>query len=216
MSLIDEWAIKFQRRLLKNNNFTIIANDCWGGELYRNFDLAYLTPFVGTMVLTPCYIKLLKNFKFYMDCELQFIPQSKYEERNIERRERNDFYPIATLNNDLEIHFFHYKNEREASAVWNKLKEGINWDDLYIKIDGSKDACTPEFLREFETLPYKNKICLGKEKFKDISCSVAVDHWVMDGAKNYRQSLENVNVIDWLNGGDFLQNRVFFTKFLFY
>src|SRR5260221_10700308 len=116
-----------------------------------------------------------------MDCELRFVPDSKYEERNIDRKQKNTFYPIALLDNDIEIHFFHYKKEREASAVWYKLKEGINWNDLYIKIDGSKDACTHELLLEFDALPYKNKLCIGREDFKDINCAVYCENWILDG-----------------------------------
>ncbi len=46
---------------LKDINFSIISNDCWGGVAYQEFSLMYKTPFVGTRIFNQCYLKLLKN-----------------------------------------------------------------------------------------------------------------------------------------------------------
>jgi uncharacterized protein (DUF1919 family) len=50
---------------LKNTDFVIIANNCFGGQVYKSFGLPYNTPFVGMFLYGPCYLKLLQNFKRY-------------------------------------------------------------------------------------------------------------------------------------------------------
>lgn len=216
MGFIDDWVIEFQKRLLKNDKFTIISNDCWGAEVYRNFNLAYRTPFVGLFLMAPCYIKMLKNLRYYMDkAELTFVTESKYAERNEDRKAHNKFYPIGLLDNDIEIHFLHYKSDEEARETWTKRKERINWDDLLIKFDSGKDACTYELMHEFEKLPYRRKLCVGKQEFTGIYSNVAFDNWVVDGAKMYRISLEKANIISWLNGGTWRNTGIFYKLFYF-
>ena len=209
----DDLAVKIQQRQLKNDTFTIISNDCWGAEAYRHFGLAYRTPFVGLFVMAPCFIKLLKDLPFYMNTELTFVKQSKYEERNIDRHNKNKFYPIALLSNDIEIHFLHYPSDDEAYKTWNKRKQRINWDNLYIKFDSSKDGCNYELLKEFDGLPFEKKLCLSHQKFPEITSCIQFDNWVVDGAKMYRISLEKVNMINWLNGGSWKQTSLFYSLF---
>lgn len=52
---------------IEDRNFTIISNNCWGGELYKELNLAYNTPFIGLFIYAPCYIKMLKNLRFYLN-----------------------------------------------------------------------------------------------------------------------------------------------------
>jgi uncharacterized protein (DUF1919 family) len=209
----DELAIDIQKRLLKNDSFSIISNDCWGAEVYRNFGIAYRTPFVGLFIMAPCYVTMLKNLKFFIEADLIFTKASKYEERNSDREAKNKFYPIGLLNGEVEIHFLHYSSEQEAFETWNKRKQRINWSDLYIKFDSAKDACTIELLQEFDSLPYVNKLCIGKQEFPSVKCAVGFDNWQTDGAKMYKVSLEKVNMISWLNGGDWHKTGFFYKTF---
>jgi uncharacterized protein (DUF1919 family) len=57
-------------RLLKDKNFVIISDNCWGGEVYQWFKRPYNSPFIGLFLNGPCYIKLLSNFDYYMNQEL--------------------------------------------------------------------------------------------------------------------------------------------------
>ncbi|WP_442947452.1 DUF1919 domain-containing protein [Nostoc sp.] len=46
---------------IKDKNFTIISNDCCGGEVYKDLGLEYITTFVGIRLFAFYYIKLIKN-----------------------------------------------------------------------------------------------------------------------------------------------------------
>ncbi|NVO85925.1 DUF1919 domain-containing protein [Hymenobacter terrestris] len=59
--LLAKIGRSIQQRRLINRNFTLFSNDCWGAEVYKYFNLPYNTPFVGLMVMAPCYVQFLQT-----------------------------------------------------------------------------------------------------------------------------------------------------------
>ncbi len=155
---------KFKNRKIKNTDFSIISNNCWGNFVYQHYNLEYKTPFVGLFVFAPDYIIMLKDLKYYLDKKLVFIKsaESKYYNELIEFNVI-DKYPIGALD-DIEIHFLHYKDEEEAKTKWERRLKRINYNKLLIKFC-DRDNCTEELLKEFEKLNYKNKICFTSKKY---------------------------------------------------
>ncbi|HGS1459166.1 TPA: DUF1919 domain-containing protein, partial [Streptococcus pneumoniae] len=80
------------RKRLKNTDFSIISDNCWGGRVYEELGLPYRTPFIGLYIFSEDYVKLLKNFKKYMEYELTFTNNSKWN------TEYDGEYPIGILN----------------------------------------------------------------------------------------------------------------------
>ena len=66
------FAATIAQQRLNNKNFTIVSNNCWGAEIYRELGLQYQTPFVGIAIFAPCYIKLVKDLPKYMGETLKF------------------------------------------------------------------------------------------------------------------------------------------------
>ena len=114
---------------INNKDFTIIANDCWGGRVYIDFGIEYNSPTVNLFFYSSCYIKLVSNLKEYLNSDLKFKKQSIYEVANYSRNEKKHFYPIGLLN-DIEIHFLHSKDENDARAKWEKRLKRINYENL--------------------------------------------------------------------------------------
>ena len=52
---------KKDKEALKDINFVIISDNCWGGSVYQWLDRPYNSPFVGLGIYGDCYIKLLSN-----------------------------------------------------------------------------------------------------------------------------------------------------------
>ena len=180
----------------KNKTFSIISNDCWGGEVYKNVKLPFQTPFIGLMIMGPCYIKLLQELKTYLNNELIFIEKSKYPLIN-ELKSTRDF-PLGLLK-DVEIAFLHFASDEEAYEKWMKRKERINWNNLFIKFDAGKDYATKEMVATFEKLDFKNKLCLTKKPLPEFSTTLFVKDWEENGANMYRKTLRNFDVVNWLN-----------------
>lgn len=190
----------FLRKNLKNKNFTIISNNCFGGSVYEDLHVQYQTPTIGLFFYAPCYIKFVKDFKKYINTPLKFKEKSFYDKAN-DKRERM-YYPIGVLD-DIEIQFLHYENEKEAFEKWNRRIKRINPANIFF-VFSDRDLCTKEHLLEFDNLPYENKIIFTSKHHPELKSAVWLktyknDKMVGDLYK-YRWSYRvYFNVVRWLN-----------------
>ncbi|HEY9220209.1 MAG TPA: DUF1919 domain-containing protein [Lutibacter sp.] len=149
--------------LLKNKKFVIIANNCWGGEVYSWFKRPYNSPFVGLYLHGPCFVKLLSNFSHYMSQELKFVNSTEYSAIVPN-------YPVALLD-DVEIHFLHYKSENEAREKWtrrtSRMLEESNLDNYFFKICDLNGGCE-NVLKKFHNLPFRNKVSFGVKNYASL------------------------------------------------
>lgn len=183
-------ALTWLRGQLKNEQVTIISNDCFGGEYYRLLQLPYNTPFVGLMLMAPCYIKLLQQFDVYMAQPLRFVNESKYPSLNVQRQ--SNPYPIGMLN-DIEIHFLHYNTAEEAAAKWKRRCQRINRQNMLIKFAGEKDFATDEHYAAFSKLSFSKKISLGTmPRPATESCYHLIPGLTFDGAAAFHVSLRHL------------------------
>lgn len=156
----------FKRLRLKEKNFSIISNNCWGGMVYDNFALPYLSPTIGLFFMSNDYIKFLKNIKYYLSGELKQIswkdtPFKEFLYSNKEQYKRSldknlDDLIICQLY-DIYIVFLHYDSFDEASHKWYRRSKRINFDNMIVKFNDQNEYSKDDFVA-FEKLPYKNKI----------------------------------------------------------
>jgi uncharacterized protein (DUF1919 family) len=141
---------------LKCKNFTIIANNCWGGVTSEYFNLRKNSPTVGLYFFAEDYIKFVYNLAWYIAQPLGIIPtkDSKYFPILVERVEKNVI--IGKLH-DIEIVFLHYHSPEEAIDKWNRRCKRINWDCLFIKFS-EMNLCSERELQLFDALPFENKV----------------------------------------------------------
>lgn len=66
----------FKRIGLKNRDFSILSNNCWGGAVYDTFSLQYKTPTIGLYLMAEDYINFLENQSYYLKLDLK---QSSWE-----------------------------------------------------------------------------------------------------------------------------------------
>lgn len=193
-------VIKWYRReiLLKNKDFTIISNNCWGGAIYRRYGLPYTSPTVGLMFFADEYIKFVGNLEYYLSQDLRFIPKkdSKYYDYY---KEKDRYYPIGLLD-DIEVVFLHYKSEKEAYDKWNRRKARINWNNLIVKFNDQNRA-TIDHIKAFDKLPYKNKLCFVAHAVQDTDCTIQFtefehEYYVKNDITSYSRYL---NIDKYLN-----------------
>ncbi len=199
---------EISRSRLKNKNFTIISNNCWGGEVYRDMGLPYQTPFVGLFLFAPCYIRLLNNLEGYLEGELTFAKTSRYEFANQQRKEGIwEFYPIGLLGDDIEIHFLHYSSDSEAREKWSRRLERVSWKqgNIFFKFC-DRGLCTEQHIAEFDGLDFTHKVCFTSKSYPDLKSTLWIkecrnEPYVVDGGMLYRVCRNYFDVIDWLNRG---------------
>lgn len=150
--------------LLKNDDFTIISNNCWGGCIYKYFGLKFQTPFIGMYFFADEYLKLLSNLEYYLKQELivKDYNSSKYYDEIVRRNQT----PLIGVLGDVEFVLLHYKTKEEAIEKWNYRLKRINYDRLIIKFNDT-NLCTDEHIVKFDKLSFKNKICFTAKQFEN-------------------------------------------------
>lgn len=185
------------KKKLKNQDFTIISNNCWGGFVYQDFDVQYNTPFIGLFLHPTDYIKLLSNLKHYLQCKLSFTDSPKYHFDTIQKN-----YPVGVLD-DIEIYFLHYKSKEEAYQKWNRRLKRVNIDTLFIAFAETK-ACTIKDIEEFNDLSFNNKVCFTANQYENFKDCVLIKGYEKQGylSSDYlKKYKKHFDIAKWLNSG---------------
>lgn len=162
----------FRRAQLRNTNFTIISNNCWGGMIYESYNLPKMSPTVGLFFVASDYIEFISDLKGYIYGELSFIKPSEsrwISMPEISADKRFGTYPVGLLSNGkhtIEIFFLHYKDENEARRKWERRVSRINWEKLIIKFN-DQNGCTEKDVSEFMRFNYPNKLFFTCKRWKE-------------------------------------------------
>lgn len=140
--------------LLKNKDFSLIASNCNGAFISHDLKLRFNTPTVNLFLYPDDFLKYVKDLERYTNCELTFI------------KEEGVTYPVGQLD-DIKIYFMHYETEKHAAEKWNDRTERIDFDNLFIMMT-DRDGCTLEHLKQFDELPYKNKVVFTHIDYPEI------------------------------------------------
>lgn len=146
------YELKLRKRL-KNKDFSIICSNCIGGVIYHRLGKKFLSPTINLWLHQDDFLKFVLNLKEYIAKDLVFI-NSEYD------------YPVAMLD-DIKIYFNHSKTKEEAKSNWDKRKERINYDNLFI-IMYDRDGIIKDDIKKLKNINCKNKIVLSDKEYKDI------------------------------------------------
>ena len=150
---------------LKKKQFTIISNNCWGGYVYRLFDLRYQSPTIGLFIMPEDYLRFINNLEYYInECKLSFIkPEESHSYAFLRDKKSFGSYPIGVLD-DIEICFMHYRTEEEAFKKWTRRCQRIVWDNLIIKFC-DQNGCKKKHIEQFNKIDrYDKMVCFTAKK----------------------------------------------------
>lgn len=147
-----------RRKKLKDNNFTIISNNCWGGTVYESYGIKKLSPTVGMFIMPEDYLKFVTNLDYYLEQPLEFIDPDDSKWKEILQGKSNwKTYLIGKIG-DIELQMLHYHNEAVARRKWEDRVKRVNKDRLIFKFNDQNGA-TKEQILSFMQMPMKNKLC---------------------------------------------------------
>lgn len=173
--MMRPWHKLMRRRRLHNRSLSIISNNCWGGFMMKECGIPFNTPFVGLFLFDEDYIRLLEHPEV-MEEPLRFISRNESRHEIAEPRD----YPIAVIGDGIEIHFLHYKDEREALQKWARRVKRLNFNNLMVKF-GDEDGARPDLLKRFEALPYKCKVAFTGREYGEYPSAVYVPYYAEEG-----------------------------------
>lgn len=109
--------IKRAYKNLKTTDFSIISQNCIGGVLYHDMQMRFLSPTIDLFFSGADFVHFVKNLEYYINLEIKMY----WEEE----------YPIGKLD-DVTVYFMHYNTCSEAKEAWDRRKNRINWDKIFI------------------------------------------------------------------------------------
>lgn len=140
------------RKKIKNEDFTILANNCVGALILHDLNHQFLTPTVNLFLGTTDFVKFVENLDHYLEQDINEIHKEGFQ------------YPIGMLG-DLELHFVHYSTIEQAKEKWHERSKRINRDNIFIMMTDN-DGCSKETIERFDNLPYENKVLLTKDNYE--------------------------------------------------
>lgn len=221
MDIITQIDIKLREKLnpilgpirrskLKNGveNFTLIANDCWAGHVYRYFALPYNSPTIGTGFFAEDYIKFIANLEKYMSMDLEMIDahDSVHWDTIKHHKQLFQLCPYGRLG-DIEVRFGHYTSPQEAYSKWSRRRDRMNWDNIIVKFS-QHNECTEEHLRIFDSLTYDRKLVFVTRDYGLNSQVIYHEYSGQDDIRNNTaQFRKYVNLENLVNGLPFKKNQ---------
>lgn len=140
---------------VKNNNFSIICSNCIGGFIYHRLGLQFLSPTINCFIEPSDFIRFCEHLEYYLSLKLKF-------------KESDKPYPVARLD-DVTIYFNHSKSNEEAENTWEKRKNRVNYNNLYVilynRYDENDNSLTKEEILRAGNIRCNNLIILS-----DIPC----------------------------------------------
>lgn len=180
---------------MEPEDFCIIANNCWGAEVYKRYGLPFNTPIIGLYFYPDDYLNFISNLQDNLTAELSFIKES----RNI----KDQKHPVGIVNG-IEIHFLHYETEQEAYDKWTRRCKRVPKDGsrLFFKFD-DRDGANPDHIHRFHAMNLPNSICFTKARYPQYPNNLSIpmpksENCVMDGYDQFYVADRFYNLTKWL------------------
>ena len=165
-NIVRYFRFKKTKKAFANARFSVFSSNCVGCLMLHDLGAAFNSPFVNLFVDAKDYIKYLKN------------PQ-KYNAMDFKEVSTEYNYPVGMLG-DLTFHFVHYETFDQAVAAFERRVARISYDNLFV-IFSERDGCSYEDLKEFDALPYKNKVVFTHKPYDDIQSAYYIEGFENDG-----------------------------------
>ena len=159
---------------------SIITPSCIGGIISHNLGLPFCSPTVNLWMDNHDFVKFACNLRQYLDKELCFLKPGEKEKKFPEGD-----YPIGKLG-DLTIYFNHYHSDEEANEAWNRRKERVDFDNLYLICDDNR--LSDEEIAALQRISCKRMILFTAKRRPEIAHSFWMKRYESLGY------LENYNV----------------------
>lgn len=183
------------RKALTNLEPSLLCPNCLGGILFHDLGLQFRSPTVNLMMKQPDFVKFVLNMEYYFLQELIFFEKPGYS------------CPCAKLD-DITIHFTHYATPEEAAYKWNKRKDRIDCNNLFV-FATERDGMTEADIRRLGDLRCRGLVVFTANDYPDIPYALQIPKYIMDGQvgnileKSWmdesREYEEYLNFVKWFN-----------------
>jgi uncharacterized protein (DUF1919 family) len=194
-------GLAFESRRLPGRPFSIISDDCWGGQVYRYHKLPYLTPTVGLQVMHTDFMRFIRNLD-----RPDFLD---FREERLTSK-----YPCIRSPYAL-IFCVHYETSESAIEAFRRRYKRIVWDNLFYKVDFGKPWYSPEDIDEWNSMALPRSVALTYRAMKKrgrpcgkIHNQIELHHWRRSGTAMYFASRRHFDLMHFLETGEIRKTRL--------
>lgn len=196
-------------RYLISRDVSIVSDDCWGGQYYKQANIHYLTPTVGLWVDPKHYLDYIENFE-----ELHKKPT--FSEQTYDKN-----YPVGSLSETVDIYFMHYQTFDQAIETYLRRYKRVNHNKLFFKIDFGKPGYTVKDIDRWNSIALKNAVALYPPSItvpkEGVHNGILVENWVLDGKELFDISHSYFNIYKWAKTGQIVNSFTYqILNFLFF
>lgn len=179
---------KFDFQLYQNlieNPITILSDDCWGGYAYNSLKLPFTSPIINIRWNRDQYAEFISDPLFYLNTELKMERDGNL---------RTEVWPIGSLGDEkrkVEMEFVHNADFNEAKAQWDRRKERINKQNLFVKMGFSIQDKKDEWLEAFKNLNCKKLLVYNGDT--DIKEVLKTERFIWYNINSNRVNTYNYN-----------------------
>ena len=152
-AFVDRIISTYFRKKLTNKDFTILCPNCIGGVVYHRLGCRFLSPTINMWLVAPDFVRFLLHLDAYLALPLVFVDSVPC--------------PVAVLGGgelpEIRLNFNHAKSEDEARDAWERRKNRIRKDNLYIMMY-MLDGVTEEEVHALDDYPCQNKVIFTHRK----------------------------------------------------
>ena len=188
------------RKRLKNKDFSLFSPNCYAGLIYHRLGLQFMSPTINMLFPSKKeYLRFVSDLKRYLSLDL------------VESEDERFPFPVGVLE-DIELVFNHYKSFDEAKTAWDKRKQRINYDNIFIIFDDYVDAEYDDLVK-FNQIPCRGKVILTANEYPDLENTIQIKKYSKDHImKAYLLEKshwtgkcpadKDFDYVRWLNGED--------------
>lgn len=143
---------QFDFQLYQNlieNPITILSDDCWGGYVYNRLKLPFTSPLINVYWDRDQYTEFISDPVFYLNTNLEMIRDGNLHD---------GVCPVGSLGDakrKVEMHFVHNVDFNEAKEQWDRRRQRMNVQNLFVKMGFSVKDKKDEWLAIFKSLSCK-------------------------------------------------------------
>lgn len=159
--------VTIKRMCLRNKDMTILSSNCNGGFILHDLGCPFNSPTINLYFLPDHFLKFVSKPEEYLSFELKEVQMEDIS------------YPVGQLK-DILLFFMHYNSFAEAQEAWKRRAKRVNMDNVYILMT-DKNGCTYEHIKQFEELPYKNKVIFTHKKYNEFPSAYYISGFENEG-----------------------------------
>lgn len=213
MTVLEKIIYRFKiirnSKKIKNNDITLISQNCLGGVIYHDFGMPLNSPTINMFIEDENFVKLVENIEHY----LSITPQPVCD-RYIDPIDPSIIYPKIRID-DIELCCLHYNDCNDAIDAWERRKARVNLNNIVVIANSWNLHDNLDLIKRVCSTKYKT-VCFCDKEYGNIEGCVYLkgDFWKRDRRGIVRPNITDfvpntttryyekyINILDVLNSG---------------